>query len=53
MRIVPTRQGVHFPHDSSRMNFMKYHATLTMQSWSSMTTRPPDPIIAPALISSS
>ena len=47
MRVVPSRHGVHLPQDSSQMKFMKNWAMLTMQLSSSMTTRPPEPMIAP------
>ena len=48
MRVVPSRHGVHLPQDSLRMNSMKYLRTSTMQERSSMTTRPPEPIMAPS-----
>ncbi len=45
---VPSRQGVHFPQDSLVVNPIKYRATSTMQlSWS-ITTMPPDPMMAPS-----
>ena len=31
--VVPTRQGVHLPQDSSRQKSWKYLATSTMQDW--------------------
>ena len=51
--LMPSRQGTHLPHDSSVRNSMKYLATSTMQVSSSMTIMPPEPIIEPALVSSS
>ncbi len=48
MRVVPSRHGVHLPQLSLRMNSMKNLATSTMQVRSSMTTMPPEPIIAPS-----
>ena len=50
---VPTRQGMHLPHDSSRQNSMKYRATSTMQDVSSMTIMPPEPMIEPSSMSDS
>ena len=50
---VPARQGMHLPHDSSRQNSMKYLATSTMQEVSSMTIRPPEPMIEPTPASDS
>ena len=47
MRLVPTRQGTHLPHDSSWTNSRKNRATSTMQLSSSITIRPPEPMIAP------
>jgi len=52
-RFVPSRQGVHLPHDSSWVKLRKNLATSTMQVVSSMNTRPPEPIMAPAEISES
>ena len=51
--VVPTRQGTHLPHDSSRQKSMKYLATLTMQEVSSMTIIPPEPMNEPTSISDS
>ena len=53
MRFVPSRQGVHLPQDSDCVKLRKNLATSTIQVSSSMTTSPPDPIIAPAAISES
>ena len=46
-RLVPTRQGVHLPQDSSTVNSRKNLAMSTMQVSSSMTMRPPEPIMLP------
>ena len=51
MRGVPSRQGMHLPQLSRWMKSMKNLATSTMQVSSSMTTRPPEPIIAPSSLS--
>ena len=48
IRRVPSRQGTHLPQDSFWVKFMKNRATSTMQVSSSMTTRPPEPIMAPS-----
>ena len=48
IRLVPTRQGTHLPQDSSWTNSRKNRATSTMQLSSSMTIRPPEPMIAPS-----
>jgi hypothetical protein len=48
MRLVPTRQGVHLPQDSSWTNSRKNRATSTMQVSSSMTINPPEPMMAPS-----
>ena len=50
---MPSRQGTHLPHDSSARKFRKYLAMSTMQVSSSITIMPPEPIIEPALASSS
>ena len=50
---VPSRQGTHLPQDSFWVKFIKKRATSTIQVCSSMTTRPPEPIIAPAFFSES
>src|SRR5664280_190049 len=50
---IPSRQGAHLPQDSSDRKFRKYLAVSTMQVSSSITIMPPDPIIEPALASSS
>src|SRR5690606_41115701 len=47
-RSTPTRQGVHWPQDSSRQKVRKKWATSTIQLASSITTRPPEPMITPA-----
>src|SRR3989304_4377891 len=51
--LMPSRQGTHLPHDSSVRKSRKYLATSTIQVSSSMTIIPPDPLIEPALVSSS
>src|SRR5450759_3186248 len=51
--LMPARQGTHLPHDSSVRKSRKYLATSTIQVSSSITIIPPDPIIEPALVSSS
>ncbi len=48
--LPPTRQGVHFPQDSSIVKSIKNLATFTIQSSSSSTIIPPDPIIEPNAI---
>src|SRR4030043_176213 len=45
---IPIRQGTHLPQDSSTEKSVKNRAVSTMQVESFMTTRPPDPIMAPA-----
>ena len=47
---VPTRQGTHLPQLSSMQNSMKNLATSTMHERSSMTIRPPDPMIEPSAL---
>ena len=49
-RLVPTRQGVHLPQLSSTVNSRKNLAMSTMQVSSSMTIRPPEPIMVPMAI---
>src|SRR3989339_275064 len=49
----PSRQGTHLPQDSSVRKAIKYLATSTMQVSSSMAIIPPEPIMEPALVSSS
>ena len=44
---LPSRQALHFPQDSSLVNWMKNLDTSTMQVSSSMTIIPPDPIMEP------
>src|SRR5665647_1317136 len=44
---VPILQKVHFPQDSFCVNERKKRAISTMQSSSSRTTSPPEPIMAP------
>src|SRR3989304_3509622 len=51
--LMPSRHGTHLPHDSSVRKLRKYLATSTIQVSSSITIIPPDPIIDPALVSSS
>src|SRR3990167_2364987 len=46
-RVVPTRQKVHFPQDSFWVKVRKNFATSTIQVSASITTIPPEPIIAP------
>ncbi len=48
---VPSRQGMHLPQLSRWMKSMKNFATSTMQVPSSITTRPPEPIMAPTACS--
>ena len=50
---VPSRQGTHFPHDSFCVKFIKNLATSTIQVLSSITTRPPEPMIAPTFFKES
>ena len=45
MRRVPSRQGMHLPQLSVWMKSMKNLARSTMQVASSITTRPPEPIM--------
>ena len=53
MRLVPMRQNVHLPHDSACVKRRKKRAMSTMQSRSSSTTRPPEPMMAPVRASAS
>ncbi len=53
IRFVPSRQGTHLPQLSRWVKLMKNRATSTMQVSSSMTTMPPEPIIAPIFLSES
>jgi (2Fe-2S) ferredoxin len=53
IRFVPSRQGVHLPHDSDWVKFRKNRARSTIQVVSSITTKPPEPIMAPAWINDS
>ena len=39
--VVPTRQGVHLPHDSMAQNSMAKRACCAMSTVSSNTTMPP------------
>ena len=48
MRRVPMRQGGHLPQDSSCTKSRKKRAMSTMQVSSSMTMRPPEPMMAPS-----
>ena len=50
IRLVPTRQKVHLPHDSRWVKSRKKRATSTMQVVSSRTTSPPEPMMAPVLL---
>src|SRR5207248_2664178 len=45
--IVPTRQGVHWPHDSSAKNFMRLRAALEALSLSESTTIAAEPMKQP------
>src|SRR5574344_1684129 len=47
---VPSLQGTHLPQLSFCVKFIKNLATSTIQVSSAITTSPPVPIIAPALI---
>ena len=49
-RLMPTRQGVHLPQDSSTVNSRKNIAISTMQVSSSITIRPPEPIMQPTAV---
>src|SRR5581483_3901030 len=49
MCTVPTRQGMHLPHDSVQQKSRKYLATSGMHDVSSITIRPPEPMIDPTL----
>ena len=49
IRLVPMRQKVHLPHDSFWVKEGK-RATSTMQVVSSITTMPPDPMMAPVAV---
>src|SRR3990172_5162291 len=46
---VPMRQGGHFPQDSLLVKDRKNLATSTMQSSSSRTTIPPEPMMEPTV----
>src|SRR4030043_1234220 len=46
----PSRQGRHFPQDSSCRKWTKYFATSTIQVPSSITIIPPEPIMDPACV---
>ncbi len=48
--LVPIRQGVHLPQDSSTVKSRKNLAMSTMQLSSSITIRPPEPIMEPMAI---
>ena len=43
----PTRQGTHWPQDSSMVNSRKYLAMFTMHESSSRTITPPEPMMEP------
>ena len=47
MRLVPSRQGTHLPQLSFWVKSRKKRARSTMQVWSSTTTMPPEPTMAP------
>ena len=53
IRLVPSRHGTHFPQLSFWVKFIKNLATSTIQVLLSITTRPPEPIIAPIFFSES
>ena len=53
IRLVPSRQGMHLPHDSCCVNPRKYLAKATMQLPVSVTMSPPDPIMLPSFLSDS
>src|SRR5215467_7527267 len=44
---VPTRHGVHCPHDSSEKNFMRFRAAPDAVSWFDRTTIAADPMKQP------
>ncbi len=48
IRLVPTRQGGHFPQLSSWVNSRKKRAMSTMHVSSSITMTPPEPMMAPS-----
>ena len=48
--LFPILQGTHFPQDSSSVNSRKNLAMAGMQVVSSITTMPPEPMIAPVLL---
>ena len=50
---VPSRHGVHLPHDSCSKNSVVTSALRTMQVVSSMKTTAPEPSIVPASFSAS
>src|SRR2546428_13377928 len=52
-QLVPSRHGVHWPHDSCAKNFASRHTASTMQTESSSTMMPADPSMDPAFISAS
>ncbi len=47
IRVVPIRQGTHLPQDSRAVKSRKKRAMFTIQVLSSMTTMPPEPMMAP------
>ena len=47
---VPIRHGGHLPHDSSTVKSRKNLARSTIHVCSSITIRPPDPIIEPSFV---
>ena len=50
---VPSRQGVHLPQDSRCVKLIKKRATSTIQVSTFITTRPPEPTIAPNFLTES
>ena len=47
MRFVPMRQWTHLPQLSLAVKSRKNRAMFTMHVWESITTMPPEPMIAP------
>ncbi len=44
---MPTRHGVHWPHDSSAKNFIRLRAVPVAESWSEKTTIAAEPMKQP------
>ena len=44
---MPTRHGVHWPHDSSAKNFIRLRAAAAAVSWSERTTIAAEPMKQP------